>query len=41
MSKGYDNAEALDIIRKRLFEYNPLGFSMDAMIERTIAKNEI
>ena len=41
MAKGYTNDEALDIIEKRLFEYNPLGFSMDAMIERTIAKNEI
>lgn len=40
MSKGYDNSEAIDIIQKRLFEYNPLGMSMNDLINRTIAKNE-
>lgn len=38
MLKGYDNSEAIDILNKRLFEYNPLGFSLDAMIARTCPK---
>jgi hypothetical protein len=38
MSKGYNNSEAIDIIEKRLFEYNPLGFSFMALINRTCEK---
>lgn len=38
MAKGYNNAEAIDIIEKRLFEYNPLGFSFWATINRTCEK---
>lgn len=38
MAKGYNNAEAIDIIEKRLFEYNPLGFSFIATINRTCEK---
>ena len=40
MSKGYTNDEALDIIEKRLFEYNPYGFSLEAMIQMTATKGE-
>lgn len=38
MQKGYNNAEAIDIIEKRLIEYNPLGFSFMASIDRTCDK---
>ena len=38
MGKGYTNDEALDIIEKRLFEYNPMGFTLEQMINRTANK---
>ncbi len=38
MDKGYTNDEALDIIEKRLFEYNPAGFTFEQMINRTVNK---
>lgn len=38
MAKGYTNDESLEIIEKRLFEYNPLGMSFEEMIQRTLTK---
>ena len=36
--KGYTVSESRDIITMRLSEYNPLGKSMDRMINETIGR---